>query len=167
MKKRKYSCKKITREEFDELTRPLLGLPVSRTWRSIGTAIFLELGQLSEEIHTRKNGTTRTSLHGQASVMIEWSWRIERARSIELGSWSGNRKITNGLSRLDGLSIIDVQVEGRLPELVIELFGKRWLHSFMTTESQPEWCLFLSRGPNRQWIDSRNGQLQLCNAIED
>lgn len=166
MAQRKYICKKITRQEFDKLTRPLLGLPVSRTWRSMGTAIFLELGELSEEIHRRKDGTTRTSLHGQVSVMIEWSWRIERARSIELGSWSGNRKITNGLSRLQGLSVVDVGVEGRLPELVIELSGKRWLHSFMTTESQPEWCLFLNRKHN-QWIISENGQLRLCSAIEE
>ena len=165
MTKRKYICKKIAREEFDELTRPLLGLSISRTWRGAGTAIFLELGELSEEIYLRKDGTTRTSLRGQSGVMIEWSWRIERARSIELGSWSGNRKISNGLNRLRGLSIVDVQAEGRLPELSIQLSGQRWLHSWMTTESQPAWCLFLN--DREQWIISKNGQLYLCSKTEN
>jgi hypothetical protein len=41
----------LTREQFHSLTRPLVGMPVSHTWRGAGSAIFLELGALTT--HTR------------------------------------------------------------------------------------------------------------------
>jgi hypothetical protein len=152
----------ITKEHFHDLTRPLLKLPVSKTWRGYGSAIFFELGELTEHTRQRKDGSLRSATKGQATIMIEWSWRVERPKSVFFGSWSGNRKITNGLSKLEGLSVIDVMVESRLPELVVQLSSGIWVHSFTTVQSQPEWCLFLNeKGQSRKWIDSHNGKLRL------
>lgn len=95
--------------------------------------------------------------------MIEWSWRVERAQSIAFGSWSGDLKIFNGLKKLENLSVVEVSIEGRLPELVVQLSGNFWLHSFVTVESQPEWCLFLDRN---RWVDSANGRLRLTTQAE-
>ena len=75
--------------------------------------------------------------------MIEWSWRIEGTRAIRFGSFSGNRKMTNGINSLKGSLIEDMGLAGRLPELSIRLSGRKWLHSFMTAEGQPEWTVFL------------------------
>jgi len=150
---------KITAEQFHLLTRPLIGLPVSRTWRGYGSAIFFELGKLTEKVHQRKDGSFHTTHKGEAGIMIEWSWRVERPKSVLFGSWSGNQKITNRLSKLQDLNIVEIMVEGRLPELVIQLSGGFWVHSFTTVESQPEWCLFSQQQPYREWITSHNGVL--------
>jgi hypothetical protein len=88
--------------------------------------------------------------------MIEWSWRIERARSIAVGSWSTNRQITAAISGLIGPKVKEISVAGRLPELVLALSDGRWVHSFMTTDGQPEWTLFL---PDGSWLTVEGGRL--------
>jgi hypothetical protein len=88
--------------------------------------------------------------------MIEWSWRIEGARSVEFGSWSSERRINAGIKRLTGSKISDITVAGRLPELVLVLTGGRWVHSFMTADGQPEWAVFLRDG---SWLAVKEGHL--------
>lgn len=150
----------ISQEQFRELTRPLIGLPISLVWRGYGSAIFLELGELSERTRFSKNGQEKTSLLGRFGVMIEWSWRVERLKSIYFGSWSSDKIIDNRLNKLKGKTIIAVEIEGRLPELVLELSDSFWVHSFATDEGQPEWCLFLDRQHSPQeWLVSERGHL--------
>ena len=121
---------------------------MSHTWRGYGSAIFLELGKLK---HSRGENP-----RGEAEVMIEWSWRIEGARSVLLGSWSLERKITNGVRALMKRRVTDLTLDGRLPELSIELSGGGWVHSFMTAEGQPEWTVFL---PGGSWLCVEAGRL--------
>jgi hypothetical protein len=61
---------------------------VSHVWRGHGSAIFVEFGELSTDLD-RVNGKTNPS--GELTLMIEWSWRIERTRSILCGSWSAEK----------------------------------------------------------------------------
>jgi hypothetical protein len=139
----------ITPERFAELTRPLVGLPVSHSWRGYGSAIFLELGAL-------KSAGPGRERRGDVSVMLQWSWRVESIRAIRFGSWSGERRITNGVRALTGRRVVDVGVTGRLPELVLSLDGGLWVHSFMTAEGQPEWTVFL---PDGSWLHVVRGRL--------
>ncbi len=88
--------------------------------------------------------------------MLEWSWRVESRRAVRFGSWSGDRKVSNGLASLTGRSIIELGVEGRLPELNVALTGGVWLHSFMTAEGQPAWTVFL---PDGSWLCVERGVL--------
>ncbi|WP_420128080.1 hypothetical protein [Longimicrobium sp.] len=132
---------RLTREQFHALTRPLVGMPVSHTWRGAGSAVCLELGELTTFTRTvRKLGEVEF-VQGEASLMVYWSWRVESPGAIQFGSWSEDPRITRGIASLEGHTILDVQLEGRLPELVLTLDGKRWLHSFMTAEGQPEWSI--------------------------
>ena len=89
-------------------------------------------------------------------MMLEWSWRVERARSIEAGSWGTDRRIDGAVARLRGPTVSVISVTGRLPELVIELADGRWVHSFMTAEGQPEWTVFL---PDGSWITVERGRI--------
>ena len=73
------------------------------------------------------------------------------------GSFSGERKIAHGLQSLVGRKVLDVTVEGRLPEIVIHLLGGFWIHSFTTVEGHPEWALFL---PGSNCVSSRLGRLE-------
>jgi hypothetical protein len=88
--------------------------------------------------------------------MIEWSWRVERARSIEVGSFSSERRIDAGIARLSGSRIKTIDIAGRLPELVVELSDGRRIHSFMTAEGQPAWTILL---PDKSWLAVERGTL--------
>jgi hypothetical protein len=119
---------------------------------------MLELGRLA-----RAPTPTRPEVHGrplapkgEAGVMIEWSWRVERARSIEVGSWSSDRQIDAGIARLAGPEIVHLRVVGRIPELEISFSDGRWLHSFMTAEGQPSWTVFLQDG---SWLSVARGRV--------
>lgn len=68
----------ISADEFQKLARRLVGLPVSKVWRGFGSAIFLEFGRLS------RNGAQQAK--GEGTAMPEWSWRVEKARSVMFGS---------------------------------------------------------------------------------
>lgn len=160
-----HSKHKITADEFSGLVQPLLGLPVARAWRGIGSAIFLEIGELTETTRQHKDGSTVSRFQGEYTLMIEWSWRVERLRSIWFGSWNSQREIDNRLKKLVESTIENIGVEGRLPEIVISLSNKIWVHSFMTTDGRPPCILIFNDGqsPNdsRQWIFSHRGSLYL------
>lgn len=149
----------ITEKEFKELIKPIVGLPVSWVWRGYGSALFLEIGELiSEKI--LEGGEERVGYIGEYGIMIEWSWRIERPKSIYFGSWSSDRVINNRLVKLKDKTIDAIDIEGRLPELVIKLSGSFWLRSFAIAEGQPQWTLFLHRNQTpRQWLITARGSL--------
>lgn len=140
----------ISSEDFAEHVQALIGLPMSRAWRGAGTAIFLEIGPLS--------GGAPGSPTGVGSLMLQWSWRVERPRSIWFGSFSSDRRISNQLPKLESLSVSTISVSGRLPEVELGLGGKVTLRSFSTVEGQPEWSLRL---PSGRWLSSSQGRLVL------
>jgi hypothetical protein len=146
----RFRSERIARERFDELTRPILGLPVSHTWLGYGSALFLELGQL------RRFGRGPRSCNpkGQAGVMIECGWRVERARSVEFGTGSGDRRLRQAINRLKGPRVSSIELDGRIPELVIGLSDRRWVRSFMDFGGQPHWTLFLVGGG---WLTMHRG----------
>ena len=146
----------ITREQFRALTRPLVGMPVSHAWRGFGSAIFLELGRLTTVTRTYRKRGEVTHVDGEVKLMLEWSWRVESPGAIQFGSWSENPRITRGVASLQGHTIVEVELEGRLPELVLTLDGRRWLHTFMTAEGQPRWAVRLHDGA---WLGVNRGHL--------
>ena len=140
---------RITPAEFERLTQTLVGLPVSRTWRGAGSAIFLEVGTLRRTPQWRYG-------KGEFTIMAEWSWRVERPRSVLFGSFSASARITNQLQKLTSERVESVSLAGRLPELVVALSGSLWLHAFTTVEGQPQWALYL---PDGSWICVHRGVL--------
>ncbi len=88
--------------------------------------------------------------------MIEWSWRVEKERSIAFGSWSGERKMSSGIESLKGRKIEEVMLVGRVPEIYIQFSGSYWLHSFMTAEGKPEWSVKAADG---SWIYCEAGRI--------
>ncbi|HEY0015366.1 MAG TPA: hypothetical protein VGC13_03580 [Longimicrobium sp.] len=146
----------VSRQRFHALTRPLVGMPVSHTWRGAGSAIFLELGALTTVTRTSRTRGEYTSTFGEVTVMLEWSWRVESTGAVQFGSWSGKRRIEHRVAALVGHTVLDISVEGRLPELVMTLDGSRWVHSFMTAEGQPRWAVRLH---DDAWLAVRRGRI--------
>jgi len=132
----------ISTEEALEFTAPFIGKAVSRVWRGNGSAIFLEIGELADN-------------KGELTVMIEWSWRVENEQEIEFGSWSEESEFSKLLQNLKGLALNRVSFQSRLPEVVLELSGNKWVCSFSTVEGDPEWALIT---PTKTLLSS-NGNL--------
>lgn len=133
----------------------LIGKPISHVWRGHGSAIFLEFGELTPT--TRRNGAPGQP-DGELTLMIEWSWRIERPRSILGGSWSSEGRWPGMFEKLKGATVSWVQVNGQLPEICVALSNGLRVASFMTAEGQPEWALILRR-PNLGSLCVKRGTL--------
>ncbi len=131
--------RRISEIEAGEFTSPFIGKEVSRVWQGNGSAIFLEIGELTDN-------------KGELTVMIEWSWRVESEQEIEFGSWSDDSKFPALLERLNGLTLKSITFQSRLPELVLELSNNIWVCSFSTVEGDPEWALIT---PSRTLLSSK------------
>jgi len=137
-------------DEFESLTRSFIGLDITLPWRGYGSAFFMEVGPLTQ-VYERTG-------HKKAERGFDfgYSWRVEAQRSVLLGSFSSDQKISRGIATLKGLIILDVKVAGRLPELCVQLSSGRWIHSFATTEGQPEWTVFLD---DESWLTVKRGRI--------
>ena len=134
--------REITFAEALSFVSPFHGKKVSRVWQGHGSAIFLEIGELTEN-------------KGELTIMIEWSWRVEKDNKIFFGSWSDESEFPKMLKLLHGLTLKDISFQARLPEVVVELSNEYWVCSFSTVEGDPEWALIT---PNKTLL-SLNGAL--------
>jgi hypothetical protein len=129
-------------------------MPVSHVWRGYGSALFIELGNLTPR--TRRDGSPGEA-QGEIGLMIEWSWRIEEERSILCGSWSDEELWGPSFARLLGQHVVDLATFGRLLEVMLSLSGGLHISSFMTAEGDPAWTLFDRRGPATITMGCRSG----------
>jgi hypothetical protein len=124
------------------------------TYRGRGSAIFLELGARTQRM--RLDGSPGEP-EGELGVMIHCSWRIVGRNSIICGSWSDYALWEPALLRLQGSTVENVDVFGKLPELSVALSNGHSVLSFMTSEGDPQWTLFDRRSPTRRWLCVRDG----------
>lgn len=96
---------------------------------------------------------------GEISLMIEWSWRIEKGNSIVCGSWSDEEIWEPSFAALVGLSVVDVAAVGRLPEIMLMLTNECYVVSFMTCNDDPAWALINRRNDKLPALRSRQGML--------
>jgi hypothetical protein len=144
--------------QFEDFATPLVGLPVSHSWRGHGSAIFLEFGQLSPSSRLRRDGSP-CAPQGEMGLMIEWSWRIEGRRSILCGSWSDEERWPRALACLTRASVAGASLFGRLPEIDVALSSGLHVVSLMTAQGDPAWTLFDRRDGEDRWIGVRRGRL--------
>ena len=89
-------------------------MPLSKPWKGVGSALFLELGKLVPPTDPR----LRLS-RGEASISLNWYWRLENVNAVIVGSSDPGPKIEQEITVLKGQLITAIRVEGRLPELTI------------------------------------------------
>lgn len=91
--------------------------------------------------------------------MLEWSWRIEKSKSILAGSFSAEGKWSKALSALVGSAVTRAEVFGSLPEVRVFLTNGLAVASFMTAEGQPAWSLI--KHASGQALHVQRGRLVL------
>jgi hypothetical protein len=150
----------VSKEEFYSFINPFLGIKVTNVWRGFGSALFLELGKLTKRSFALKDGSRKEYYEGKHTIFIGFGWRVERIASIYFGSWSTNKIIDNRFSKLNNKSILELDFEGRLPELRLKLSDGLWIHSFSTSEGQPEWYIRLNNEkPTRDLLHIKRGNI--------
>ena len=133
----------------------LIGKKISHVWRGYGSAIFIELGELSST--NLKNGEPGQKV-GEISLMIQWSWRIEKPKSILTGSWGDEKKWPAAFGKLINSEVVNVYFTENLPEITIELSNGLRVSSFMTAEGQPDWAI-ITRNQNLGTLCVKRGAL--------
>jgi hypothetical protein len=144
-------------EELDHLVRPLIGLVVAQPWKGIGSTVFLELGVLSWREGRRERPNSLMS--GEASIMMDWEWRVESGSSVLYGSSNTFLTLRRGLASLQGTRIEGVSLDGEVPELMVAFSNGHRLRSMVLSTSEPTWVLRLPAGGG--WLSSESGILLL------
>ncbi|WP_367874421.1 hypothetical protein [Luteolibacter sp. Populi] len=144
------SWEPLTAEGFDNLVRPLAGLEVSLPWKGAGTAVFLGLGAITPPVDPRRKG------RGEATIKIEWDWRIEDRARVVCGSVNDEKEILAGIAALEGAKIRSIVVIGEIPELRVEFTDGRCLRSIVLFDDDPQWSIRLPEG---RWISAKDGQV--------
>lgn len=150
-------------EAFASFAATLAGQTISHVWRGYGSALFIEIGELSPR--ARRDGSIGNP-EGEVSLGVEWSWRVEDATAILCGSWSAEDLWEPALSLLREARIARCELFGALPEVAITTeTGVRFL-SFSTTDGQPQWHLVDRRDGPPRWFTVRAGRLHLGDGTE-
>lgn len=138
--------------------KALRGATVSSVWRGHGSAIFLEFGDLSIKSSTISGRELQPQ--GTCTLMVEWSWRIERPHSILGGSFSPEGRWPAMFDRLIGSKVRDIHFLGAVPEIVVWLSNGLRVSSFMTAKGQPAWCI-ICRKPKIGALCVKRGRLHV------
>lgn len=141
---------------FEQVRLGMLGKPLSHLWRGHGTAIFLEIGELTPSTKMRRDGSRMNDL-GDFGIMLDCRWRIENATAIICGSGDDHPTWDDILPSLIGLTVEDVHLTGRIAELSVSFSSDLHLTSFADSGSvidgQPEWTIF-DRTASEHWAYS-------------
>ncbi len=135
---------------FEILTQPLIGLPVTFPWKGHGSTIFVELGKLESSKFGGKQG--------ESSISIDWDWRVENISSVLLGSSTSGPKIKLGIQKLLGCTVKKIWLSEPILELNVEFSNGLFLRSMIMRPSDPEWSIRL---PSKQWLSPGKGSLYL------
>lgn len=137
----------VSSPDFDALTRPLIGLKVALARQAYGSVLMIEMGRLTQ-------GTgPRWHLQGEASLVFEWSWRFETDSEVVFGSSSEAAFVYAQLVELRGHRVTGIRLEGRFPELILELSGGLRVRSLACVEDDPGWWLWLPDRSSLHWED--------------
>lgn len=123
---------------MDGVLSSLVGLPISHARSGYGGTALFDLGTL-QPYKTRKGNDSR---RGEVSLMIECSWRVEKARSVWFGAFDSDRIIESRLAKLVGHTVEGATLEGRFPELRLKLSGGSQLTSFTCSQGDSCWVIF-------------------------
>ncbi|HSH97492.1 MAG: hypothetical protein ACAH07_00845 [Methylophilaceae bacterium] len=134
---------------------------ISNVWMGHGSALFLELGALSEG-QIRRDGSVG-SPQGEITVMVDFDWRIEKLRSILGGSHDTKKRCLFISKKLMNATITSAKLTGRLPELELQLSNGFWVVTFSHYAGQPSWVVFF-KALGLGWLAVKNGKLHIGNS---
>lgn len=137
--------------DFDKEIQPLVGQSISHVWKGYGSALFLELGQL-----TPHDSDPSLNPTGRWCISLEWDWRVESGRKILFGSSNRSTEIVERISLLQGCTIQSVELSEPILELKILLSNGVRVRTASMLSGDPGWSIRL--GDDR-WLYVHAGEL--------
>jgi hypothetical protein len=147
------------KSEIRSLLQSLVGHTVSLPWKGYGSAIFLELGQLTPVVYKRHQHE-----RGEACIEIEWDWRVEEGAGVLYGSSNSRPEIASCIRSLQGTRIQSLDVIGDVPELVVRFSNGQCLRSMAMLTGEPMWSIKL---PGGRWVRVEGGILRFEDDISE
>lgn len=126
-------------------------MTISRPWKGYGSAIFLELGQLSTQMSSERGYD-----YGEACIDIQWDWRLESDIEVVCGSSNSSPEIELHMGKLLDLSIAGIAVNGQPSELTVQLSNGLRLRSMAMVSGDPQWAIQLK---DKTWLSCDRGIL--------
>jgi hypothetical protein len=130
----------IDHARFAELAGPLIGLTVTAPWLGDYTALYLEIGPLTDSYPSGRP-------KAQYSAYFGFDWTLESRLGQELSSTHASAA-TQIINALAGQQVTGVEVTSSW-EFVLALGSEQHLRSLTTNEQRHEWTLFL---PSGSWL---------------
>ena len=128
----------INEARFAELAGPFTDLPISATWLGDYTALYLEIGPLTDAYaESRRPKAAHTAYLG-------FHWVLESDAGQELSSTQSGAATRIG-SALTGDRVAAVTVSPS-SELIIGLASGRRIRSVASEPNEPEWAIYLPPG---------------------
>jgi hypothetical protein len=128
----------IDEARFAELAGPLVGLPIAAVWLGDYTALYLELGALTDLYPN--SGRPKA----QHTAYLGFNWLLESDAGQELSSTDPGAA-TRVADALTGEELAAVTVSPSR-ELILNLASGRRLCSIASERGEPEWALYLPSG---------------------
>ena len=128
----------IDENRFAELAGPLVGLPISTVWLGDCTALYLEIGPLTDVYP--HSGRPKA----QHTAYLRFHWVLESDAGQELSSTDAEAAARIG-SALAGDQVSAVMFSESC-EIVLALASQRRLRSVASEPAEPEWSLHLPSG---------------------
>lgn len=124
---------------------------MGHAWKGYGSAIFLELGRLSQP-------KSRNHPTGDHCIAIEWDWRVELGPRVLFGSSNTGAEIAERITELEGSQIQSIQIHGSVRELLVSFSLGYCLRTAVMVTGDPQWSIRLAE---KEWLYVKDGELEI------
>lgn len=143
---------------LNRIRTDIVGMPVTDVWIGYANSIFFDFGRmLPGPVNVRTGKLSRP--HGELSLSLEFSWRVESADTVLCGSMNEEQDWKPVFAQIVGLRVVGVEMFGWIPEIAVVLENDIRILSFTTFDGQPNWWFSDNRGKDREHLVVENGKL--------
>lgn len=136
------------------------GLTVSHAWRGYGSALFLEMGELTDSILLRRDGSQRNPT-GQVSVCLYDGWLILADQKPVYTTEVDESLWADLLAFCVGRFVMKIEVAGNQPELRIRLSGEIEIKACSQEDRSADWAVAFQRMMPPQWLYLNQGEVRI------
>ena len=96
----------ITIRKVKKDLQQIVGKKISKAWKGYGSALFLEIGELHNELAWEKGGKPTTAATGEWTLSSEGAWRLVKNNKEVIDAKNAQKtEITSLIKKFEGLHI--------------------------------------------------------------
>lgn len=142
------------------------GLPISHAWRGYGSALFLELGKLTQTTQLRRDGSQRNPT-GQVSVCLYEGWLISADQKPIYTAEVDESLSTDLLAFCVSRSVEKIEVATDRSELRMMLSGQMEIEACSRGDRSADWAIAFQCTVPPQWLYLKQGEVRMDDGSPD